>query len=248
MSFPFIPASTPSLIAFLAIVLAILVALTTGLYVTYRKFEGEKAAKKTRVIMFWVVVWLIAFCAAVESGYARENPFPGIPMLLLLVLITSLAFAFSPIGRKLSYGIAIPYLVLFQVFRLPLELVLHEWVAQGVIPRTMTWTGENFDILAGGIALLAFPFAARFPIAARVANIVGLASLLNVLRVALLSSPIPMGWNVEPKLQVMLYAPYCLIGPVCVGGALIGHVLLLRALFMPAKSSEAAHATTRAAL
>lgn len=233
MDFPFVPASLPSLLAFIAIVVMNLILLTWGLYTAYRKFEPEIAARQTRVVMFWVLVWLCAFSGAVETGYAREVPFPTVPMLFLSVILTSLAFSFSPIGRKLSYGIAIPYLVLFQSFRIPLELVLHEWVAQGVIPKTMTWTGLNFDILAGFAALLAFPFAKRFPLIARAANIIGFASLLNVMRVALLSSPIPIGWDVQPTLQLILYFPYALIAPVCVGGALIGHVLLARALFVP---------------
>lgn len=235
MDFPFVPASLPSLLAFTAILAFNLVLLGLGLLKAYRKFDPETAARKTQVIMFWVVVWLIAFSGAVATGYAREVPYPTIPMLFLTVILTSLAFAFSPVGRILSYGLPVSALVLFQAFRIPLELVLHEWVSQGVIPKTMTWTGMNYDILAGSVALIAFPFSARFPLIARAANIIGFASLLNVMRVALFSSPIPIAWDVEPKLQLITHLPYALIGPVCVGGALIGHVLLARALFIPSK-------------
>lgn len=234
MGFDFIPASTTSLAAFLTIVLSILLAIAGAIYSTYRKLDlankTSRAGERTRVIMFWIIVWLIVFCGAVETGYARENPMPGIPMLFLTVALTTIAFAFSPIGTKLANGTAIQYLVLFQVFRLPLELVLHQWAAEGVIPRTMTWTGQNYDILTGIIALIAFPFAAKFRFVARFANILGLAFLLNVIRVALFSSPTPFAWDIEPKLQLITHAPYALIGPVCIGSALLAHILLFRKL------------------
>ncbi len=242
MGFAFIPASTPSLLAFLTIIAGVLFSISFAIYSTYRKLDQKnqtaRAGERTRVIMFWILVWLAAFSGAVATGYAEENPMPGIPMLFLSIVLTTVAFAFSPIGTRLSNEVAIQYLVLFQVFRLPLELVLHEWVSQGVIPRTMTWTGQNYDVLSGIIALIAFPFSARYRVIARLANILGLAFLLNVMRVALYSSPIPFAWDIEPKLQLLTHFPYALIGPVAIGGALLGHVLLFRRLAGPQKIED----------
>lgn len=229
-SFDMIPASTGSLVAFSAIILMNLILLGWAVYRAYQAFQPDRAAKKTRVIMFWVVVWLIAFSGAVATGFAKENPMPGIPMLFLLVIITSITFAFSPIGTKLSAATPLHYLVLFQAFRIPLEFVLHEWAQQGVIPVAMTWSGQNYDVFAGALSLVLFPFVKRWPLIARMANIIGFASLLNVMRIALFSSPIPMGWPYEPKLQLLTHIPYCLIGPAAVGLALIGHILVARAL------------------
>lgn len=226
-----IPASPMSLAAFLVVVAWVVVALGIGVYCAYRKFEPTFAKKKTRVVMFWVVVWLATFCGIVQTGYAHDYPMPGVPMLFLSVLLTSIAFALSPIGRKLSFGIPIAFLVLFQSFRLPLELVLHEWATEGTIPRTMTWTGQNLDIVTGLAAIAAFPFVEKYRGVARIFNVLGFGLLLNVIRVAIFSSPIPIGWEIEPKLQLITHVPYALIGPVCVGGALIGHILLSRALY-----------------
>jgi len=61
--------------------------------------------------------------------------------------------------------------------------------------------------------------------------VVGLVLLANVMRVAVLSSPVSFGWPVTPKLELIYHLPYALIIPVCVGGALIGHIALTRALF-----------------
>ena len=51
------------------------------------------------------------------------------------------------------------------------------------------------------------------------------------LAVALLSSPVPFGWGQQPSLLLAFHEPYALIGPVCVGGALFGHIVLTRALW-----------------
>jgi hypothetical protein len=116
-------------------------------------------------------------------------------------------------------------------FRLPLELVLHTWVRQGVIPETMTWTGSNWDILSGIAALLLAPLSGRFKAAAWAGNIIGCVLLLNVGRIAILSAPVPFGWHdVTPKLLLPFHLPYALVIPVCVGGALAGHIILTRAL------------------
>jgi hypothetical protein len=111
-----------------------------------------------------------------------------------------------------------------------LELILHSWANQGTIPTTMTWTGRNWDIVSGVVALLAAPLAGRSPAAAWLANATGLVLLFNVGRVAVLSSPVPFGWQVTPPLLLAFHLPYALILPVCVGGAVLGHVVLTRAL------------------
>jgi hypothetical protein len=108
--------------------------------------------------------------------------------------------------------------------------VLHSWVAQGVIPETMTWSGRNWDIISGVLALVAAPFCRRSIVWAWIANVVGLVLLVNVMRVAVLSSPVSFGWPVTPKLELIYHLPYALIIPVCVGGALTGHIALTRAL------------------
>jgi len=98
----------------------------------------------------------------------------------------------------------------------------------------MTWSGQNWDIVSGVGALIAAPLAKHNRGIAWAANLGGALLLLNVMRVALFSSPVPFGWGVTPPLQLAFHLPYALIGPVCVGGALLGHIVLTRALRQPA--------------
>jgi hypothetical protein len=222
---PFHPASAGSLAAFMAIVVAVVVAF---LWAVYRAYRTGKAVALAALAL---VVWLGGLSALIASGRMTSLPLGGLPFFFAPILLVGLGAGLSPFGGKLARGVPLAALVGFQVFRLPLELVLHAWAAQGVIPETMTWTGQNWDIISGIAALLCAPLATRHPVAARVANIVGFALLVNVMRVAVLSSPVPFGWGQQPQLLLALHLPYAFIGPVCVGGALFGHVVLTRKLW-----------------
>lgn len=221
----FNPASLASLAAFGAILLTVLGAILWAIQRAYQSF------KLTALAGLLLGLWLGAQSAFVVSGRMPSLPLGGLPFFFAPVLVIWTGLALSPVGRRLATALPLVALVGFQAFRLPLELVLHAWSEQGTIPATMTWTGQNWDIVSGILALVCAPFAARFPVAARLANIIGLALLFNVMRVAILSSPVSFGWNTQPPLLLAYHLPYALIGPVCVGGALFGHVVLTRALW-----------------
>ncbi len=218
-------ASSGSLLAFGLIVLAVIATFLRAIH------HGYRSAQVTLLAAGALLAWLAVQSALVASGHMTSLPMNGLPFFFGPIVLVCAGLGLSPVGRRLAETIPLAALVGFQAFRLPLELVLHDWVTQGVIPGTMTWTGQNWDICSGLLALVAAPLAGRFRIAARIANIMGFALLLNVMRVALLSAPVPFGWNVQPPLLLAFHLPYALIGPVCVGGALFGHVVLTRALW-----------------
>lgn len=223
----FQPASPSSLLAFLAICAAVVAVFHGGIWVSALR-EPADPLRRTFLVAIGTAAWLSAIVFVVQTGELR-----GDQRRLLLFAgamnAVCLGVGFSPIGRWLSL-LPLPALVAFQGFRLPLELVLHSWVAQGVIPATMTWSGRNWDIVSGILALIAVPLCRRSRFWAWLANGVGLVLLANVMRVAVLSSPVSFGWPVEPKLELIYHVPYALIVPVCIGGALIGHLALTRAL------------------
>lgn len=177
-----------------------------------------------------ILAWLSLICCIAATGVLQENLMPGLMIFMGGINLVSIVFAFSSVGKQLAATVPVYLLVAFQSFRLPLELVLHSWARQGTIPETMTWTGSNFDILSGIAALISFPLVKKNPRLAWIPNIIGFVLLLNVIRVAVMSSPLPFAWGVTPPLQLAFYFPYLLIVPVCVGGALIGHIVLTRAL------------------
>lgn len=177
-----------------------------------------------------LVAFLVLFCGVVWSGAPRQYPIPVIPLLFASILGSSIWFSFSKSGGALARALPLSVLVGFQAFRLPLELILYHWANIGTVPATMTWTGQNFDIISGIVAALAGPVANRSKVFAWIATIIGIALLFNVLRVVVLSSPFPFSWPLERPLQLILYMPYALIGPLFVAPALIGHLITIRAL------------------
>lgn len=120
----------------------------------------------------------------------------------------------------------------FQAFRIPLEVILHVWMLGGSLPIQMTWEGQNFDILTGIVALV-FGIAASFRALPKAlvwaVNLFGLALLLNVMRIAITSTPIPLRTFMnDPPVLLVFHFPYGWIMPFCVGGALFGHILVFR--------------------
>ena len=216
----FRPASSGSLIVFLLICAFVVAAFLWGLWKTRRA--------QILPVALGTMAWLLAIMLVVGSG-SLEGDQRRVLFFAAAMNVVNIAIGLSPTGRWLSL-LPVPMLVAFQGFRLPLELVLHSWAAQEVVPATMTWTGRNWDIISGVIALVVAPFCRRSKALAWLANIIGLVLLVNVMRVALLSSPVSFGWPVAPKLALIYHVPYVLIVPVCIGGALIGHFALTRAL------------------
>jgi hypothetical protein len=220
-------ASLASLLVFLAICGGVVSAFIAGVWASARH-DSRRPLQRTLLVAIGTIVWLASILLIVRSGWLQ-----GDDRRLLFFAATmnavSLGVGLSPIGRWLS-SLPLPALLAFQGFRLPLELVLHSWVMQGVIPATMTWSGRNWDIISGILALIAAPFCRRSIVWPWIANGVGLVLLANVARVAILSSPVSFGWPVVPKLELIYHVPYALIIPVCIGGALIGHIVLTRAL------------------
>ena len=215
-----IPANLPSLLVFVGILIAVVSAIVLGAYY---------ARANPGAVGLGIVIWLGVLSWVVSLGIFETEPARVLPFLAACNL-AAVVFALSPIGRRLAMGLPLAALVGFQVFRLPLELVLHSWATQGVIPVTMTWDGSNLDILSGALALIAAPLVSRFRSVAWVFNLVGITLLVNVARVAILSSPLPFAWQVEPPLLLAFHLPYALIVPVCVAGALGGHIVLTRRL------------------
>lgn len=200
-------------------------ALMLGLIV-YAFHKAQVAHKFLYVFLAYVVL----LSAAAASGLVRDHVLPAAPLLFASLFLLALIYAFSSAGARIAGHFSVAALVGFQGFRLPLELILHRWVEVGTIPATMSWNGQNLDILSGIAALALMPIAGRSRVIAWVFQVLGFALLMNVLRVVILSSPFPFSWNLENPLQLAMYFPYVLIAPLFVAPALFGHLVLARKL------------------
>ena len=142
-------------------------------------------------------------------------------LLLPTVLLTVV------VALRGRFSLTLRALVLFQTFRIAVEVMLWLYYRDGVIPEQMTFEGRNWDILTG---LLALPVALRPSRPLLWAwNILGLGLLLNVVIVANLSFPTP--YRRFPELTAVVHFPLIWLPLFLVPMALFGHLLLFRFLF-----------------
>jgi hypothetical protein len=222
-------ASAFSVFVFLLVCSVVVAAFLRGVWISAQS-RGRSPFRLTLLAGIGLFLWLATTAGMVGSGWLEAVP-GRLFVLGGAVFTVSSLLGLSTLGKWMAIGCPIPWLLAFQGFRLPLELVLHSWVHQGVIPKSMTWNGSNWDILSGIAALGLAPLSIRSRLAAWAGNVVGGVLLVNVARVAVFSAPVPFGWqDVTPKLLLPYHLPYALIAPICVGGAWAGHIILTRAL------------------
>lgn len=215
--------------------LLILAAVQGGLLFAVARAGGRRGV--AGVLLGFAVV-MIASAAAAESGLMARQSMP-LPTMVYFAVCNgcALALALTRPGAALAGAVPAAYWLVFQGFRLPLEVVLHLWAEAGTIPTQMSWSGQNLDVVSGIVGLtfgLAWWRRPSWRGLGLVGHLVGLALLANVARIALLSVPSPFR-RFEDPLLLPMHAPYLWILPFAVSAALFAHVVGLRALFAEAR-------------
>jgi hypothetical protein len=208
--------------------------------VAIRKSSSETTRKKTVSIFIGIVVWL-----ALQSFFSLNNYYSSdttvfppkivllgvLPMLVFVVLL----FIF-PTGRRFIDSLPLKYLTLIHVVRIPVELVLYFLFVYKTVPELMTFTGRNFDILAGLTAPIIYYFGYVKQKLNRtiliIWNLISLGLLLNIVINALLSAPSPIQqFAFDQPNTAILYFPFSLLPTFIVPVVLFAHFVTLRQLF-----------------
>lgn len=192
--------------------------------------------KTLRPLLLGLAAVHLALAWWLSTSGALMN-FDALPPRLLLfamgtMLTGSLVVSRLPPMRAALEAMPGWWPIALQTFRLPLELVLFAMFAEGLVPRQMTFEGQNLDVLVGLTApVMAWLVATqRAPRALLVGwNLFGVAMLLNVLRIAITSFPGPLhlDWPGAPLTAVATW-PYVLIPAFCVPLAAWGHLATWR--------------------
>jgi hypothetical protein len=213
--------------------LVILVAVVIGLFLRGAALAGSRTPIAAAVVVAWLGYSGILAARGMLLDPASLPP-PMIRILapgLLLVFIA----AFGPFGARLAKHLGYAALIGFHAFRLPVEGLLWWFHHQGRLPVQMTFEGRNFDILTGLSAIVVAVLAWRGSAGRKTAlvwNLAGLALLLNIMGVAILSIPGPLrAFHNEPANTLVLHFPYVWIPAIFVMAALLGHLVLFRKLW-----------------
>jgi hypothetical protein len=205
----------------------------------YARAGQAPAARGRRFVMALATVaaWMTVTGLVAHSGVLAEFDRRPPPMMFVIVgtVAAGLGVALSRVGAELARGLPFALLIGIQGFRLPLELVMHRAAREGVMPVQMSFSGFNFDIVAGTLAvvlaiLLAFRRVPRGLIIAW--NVLGALLLAIVSVIGVTSLPMFAAFGATPdRLNTWLaYFPFVWLPTVMVAAALAGHVTIARKL------------------
>lgn len=225
---PVFDAITATGIGGLAVLMSVIVAGLRG------RFEGTAAGVRTAIVL---LAWIAVTGAVAGSGLLARfdvTP-PPIAVLLPIIFGGSIALAQSGVGRSIAQAWPLAALVGLQMFRLPLELVMHRAARLGIMPEELSYSGYNLDIVTGALAVVLAAVMAGRAVPRAVVwawNLWGLWCLLVIAWVARTSSPLVRGFGDDPRHvnTWVLYLPYVWLPAVLVMIALTGHLVLTRKL------------------
>lgn len=239
-----------------------LVAVVSALFVAGAWRAGSRLGEAATVRRRWTALSaaLAGGVLAVSAGLAAAGVLQRFtarppPIFLLFASVTALTMtlALSRFGLRLVRGLPVAALVGYQVFRVAVELVLFALHREGVVPARLTFEGANFDVLTG----LSAPVVAWLAQRGRLSrgalagwNATGLALLVVVVTLAILSMPTPLRqFHEGPPMAIGATVPFVWLPVLLVQGALLGHLLVFRWLRLeadrgaaPAPSPDAARA------
>jgi hypothetical protein len=157
---------------------------------------------------------------------------PPMFVLLLAAVVLTVVTAISRVGSRLVAEAGIVWLVGVQAFRIAVEVFLDWGHRVDLVPVQMTFEGRNWDIISG-VSAAAIAWLAAKRQAPRwlvlLWNCVGLALLLNIVVIAILSMPTPLRrFHNEPVNSFVAYFPYIWLPTFLVQLALFGHLLVFR--------------------
>ena len=229
--------SEPIVAVFVLIPLLLAAALVWSTIEAWRRAGASRSAahRAGATVGGAAAAWMALTWAAAQSGILRnwDRTPPPFALLVLGVLVVSLTLSLSPVGARVSQHVPLWMLVAVQGFRLPLELAMHALVARGIMPVHMSYSGRNFDIVTGAAALIVAVFVkagygGRWLVGAW--NTLGLGLLVNVVTVAILSTPRIRYFGDDSLNVFVTYVPFVWLPAVMVVVALAGHLVIFRAL------------------
>lgn len=180
-----------------------------------------------------VIGWGIFLLAVSATGFFTNfETFPPRLMIALVVpLVAIILTVRSNAAKDLLLVVPARNIVRLQVFRVFVELLIWASFALDQLPVQMTFEGRNFDVLSGLFAPVVAYWLVNNRTALYIYNYVSLALLINIVTIAILSTPIPFRvFMNEPANLLVTKFPFILLPGMLVPLAYGLHFLSLRQL------------------
>jgi hypothetical protein len=182
--------------------------------------------------------WLALTGFVASSGLlSRADVMPPPMVVMILVVVGGSAFVgLSRITHSVVQDVPLVTLIGLQMFRLPLEMVMHHAAQAGIMPTELSFAGYNFDVITG-IGAVAIYLLMKGGVHVGkglvwVWNIWGLYSLLAILAIAVATAPFVHAFGTIPQHinTWVLHFPYVWLPTVLVPIAITGHLMVTRKL------------------
>ncbi|MES2431037.1 MAG: hypothetical protein V4556_08870 [Bacteroidota bacterium] len=225
---------------YISVIFGITTLLTLLLfYLALRNSENKEIRSEATLIILGLIVWLIlqAFLGITDvyNSDATALPPPLVLFGVLPAIVLIVLMFVTRNGKRFVDSLPLINITNLNVVRVFVEIVLFLLFVQKAVPQLMTFSGRNFDILAG----LSAPFIAyyglkKFTISRRMIliwNIISLLLLANIVIHAVLSIPSPfqkLAFD-QPNIAVLNF-PFCWLPTFIVPLILFGHLVSIRQL------------------
>lgn len=222
----------------------IIFSITVGatllmLYWILKSSNNEKVRNKTLRIFLLLVLWLSLQAVLTLTGFYYENLDSLPPKILLFGVLPNIVLIIilfvTKKGRMFIDSLSIEKVTYLSLVRIPIEFVLLWLFINKAIPKSMTFEGNNFDILMGITAPLILYFGYRKCKldwkSILIWNVVGIILLLNVVITGLLSAPFPLQKFAFDQPNIgLLYFPFSWLPIFVVPMVILGHLISIRQL------------------
>ncbi len=204
--------------------------------VSKTSLESIKKTKLKLMLIISLFAWAILISFWSLSGKMSDFHLFPLNMIPVLVvpMIAILLFTFSKSTQPVIVQLSQTNIVALQSFRVFVEILLWRLFVLNEMPVQMSFEGRNWDVLTGLTAIVvAFLLAKnKFSKAALIIwNLFGLALLINILTIAILSMPTPARvFMNEPANTIVTQFPVSLLPGFLVPLAYGLHFISLRKL------------------
>lgn len=190
--------------------------------------------EKNKKVLTISIVWLAIIAALALSGFFKDfsSPFPRLFLGVMPTIIALLYLSKSIVPSEKNYSL----LLCLHTLRIPVEISIFLWYTHKLVPKIMTFEGANFDILIGISAVIILWMNWRNKkvnaTVLKIWNVIGIIFLLNIVVIALLSTPIKFqqfGFD-QPNIAVLQF-PFVFLPTFIVPLVLMSHIALLRKNF-----------------
>jgi hypothetical protein len=204
---------------------------------TYLLFTSAVKNKVWPAIL--IFLWITITSILAYKGFFKTTfGFPPKLMLAVLpVIIFIIVLLVSKKGQVFTDSLDLRKLTILHIVRIPVELTLYWLAVNKAVPDLMTFTGRNFDIIAGITAPLIYIICFKGDEVKNRSlllawNFICLGLLLNIVINAVLSAPFSFQQFAfdQPNIAIF-YFPFVLLPSFIVMIVLFSHLVVIRRLF-----------------